>query len=125
MLNGFEFGLALSNPEERDLAKRIYHRLAKIEQEMQGAKLCESVASLDDAEFEEKYVLTGIVYYHHRQHLDNIIIVIIDDLSKITSAIDEIDNADVKLVLREWYHTLKESLCNYDVAQAYYLNRKK
>jgi hypothetical protein len=124
MLNGFEFGLALSDPTERDLATRIYYRLSKIEQEMQGAKLTKEIANCNDAEFEEQYVLTGIVYYPHAKHIDNLVIVIIDDFSKITKAIDQIDNADVKLVLREWYCMLKEVLCTYDVAQAYYLNRK-
>ena len=125
MLDGFNFGLACSDPAERDLATRIYYRLAKIEQEMRGHKLCEGIACLDEVTFEEQYILTGLVYYPHPQHIDDLVIVIVNDLSDISPKIEMVSNADIKILLREYYHMLKEELCKHDGAQAYYWGRKR
>lgn len=126
MPTGFlDFGLALSDPEERDLATRIFYQLAKIEQEIRGNFLAPSIACEDELTFEEKYVLTGLVYYPHRKHVDAVLVVLVDSLHTLTSAIDDIDNADVKILLRDWYCLLKAQLCMNEDAQAYYFSKSR
>jgi hypothetical protein len=131
MPKGIEFGLALSDPTERNLATRIFYGLARIEQEMKGHKLVDSAycdeegCELTEREFEEKYVLTGLIYDPHHSHVTHIIICMVDDLHDISSEIDRIDNADVKIMLRDWYILLKTDLCKNDEALAYQLNKKR
>lgn len=113
--------IGLASPEERDLCVRIAYRLAKIEQEMAGAQLAGSVACCDAETFEEEYA--HIVYYPHSTHVNNLVIVLVDDLGVISVEIDKIHTYETKKDLKDWYYKLKDVLCRNDSAQSYYFNR--
>ena len=60
-------------------------------------------------------------YHHNISHDIDLMVICVDSLVEITSAIDEVSNLDVRSFLREYYYRVKDELCKNDDAQAYYL----
>ena len=134
-MNAPDFGNVCSEPQDGMLANRLAIWMAKIEEAMTGANLirtlqdCESTEYLSPEEIrkrkEKADEIEKNLYATHDSHTIQLIIFIVDDLSKLTVEIDRIQMVDVKLFLREYYYALKDDMCKNDAAQSYYWNRKR
>jgi hypothetical protein len=116
-----QFGTICEDPQEAILANRLSIWLSKIEDNISSNKLECAISACDKTDYKEK--VEPWIYYPHDSHTLALVIVIVDDLGKITIAIEEIDTPDVKLYLREWYLLLKAAICTHPDAQAYHWNR--
>src|ERR1035437_11151890 len=116
-MNAPNFGNICSDPQDGMLANRLAIWMAKIEEAMTGANLkrmlqeCETTEYLSPEEKrkrEEKAdAIEKNIYATHDSHLIQLIVVIVDDLGKLTIEIERVEHIDVKLFLREYYHSLK------------------
>jgi hypothetical protein len=115
-----DFGLLLG-PEEANLCRRVAFKLNKIEQELRGHLMTETVSECGIVKWKQKY--EHLFYYPYHGHVDNLVVNVVNDLHVISSEIEEIKDPEVYLFFKRWYYKLKTPLCKNDAAQAYYLNR--
>jgi hypothetical protein len=133
-MNAPNFGNICEDPQDGILANRLAIWMAKIEEAMTGANLkrtlqdCETTEYLSPEEIRKREKkaeeIEKNLYATHNSHTIQLIIFIVDDLSKITVEIDRIQMVDVKLFLRSYYYQIKSTICQNAEAQAYYLNKQ-
>ena len=123
-MNAPQFGTICEDPQEAILANRLSIWMAKIENSISSNNLELAVATCEDKQaYEQK--IEPYLYYPSDEHTIQLIIVVIDDLGKLTIEIEKVDTPDVKLYLREWYFLLKKAICTHPAAQSYHWNRKR
>ena len=120
-MNAPNFGNICSEPQDGMLANRLAIWMAKIENSISTNRLDALKNSCEKKDWDEK--VEPCIYYPHEQHTLDLIVVIVDDLGKLTIEIERVEMIDVKLYLREWYYLLKEAMCSHPDAKSYYLNR--
>jgi hypothetical protein len=120
-MNPPNFGNIYSEPQDGMLANRLAIWMAKIENSISTNDLDVLKKSRKKEEWDAK--VEPCIYYPHEQHTLDLIIVIVDDLGKITIEIERVEHIDVKLLLRQWYYDLKNAMCDHPDAIAYHLNK--
>lgn len=103
------------------LCLRLAFQLNKIEREVIGVPLAESVARCPAEEGEERY--EHLIYHYHYSHVVKGASVIVTDLKELTGRIDEVEDPDVRAFLREWYYNIKREFCGRPEAQAAVLRK--
>jgi hypothetical protein len=121
MMNAPNFGNICSEPQDGMLANRLAIWMAKIENSISTNKLDMLKSSCKTEVWDSK--IEPCIYYPHEQHTLDLIVVIVDDLGKITIEIERVEQIDVNLYLREWYYLLKEAMCSHPDAKSYHLNK--
>jgi hypothetical protein len=117
-----QFGNVCSEPQDGMLANRLSIWMSKIENSISTNKIDSLKKSCKAEVWDEK--VEPCIYYPHEQHTLDLIVVIVDDLGKITVMIEQVETIDVKLYLREWYYLLKEAMCSHPDAIAYHSSKK-
>lgn len=120
-MNAPNFGTICPDPQDGMLANRLAIWMAKIENSISTNKLDALKNSCKKEIWDAK--VEPCIYYPHEQHTLDLIVVIVDDLGKITIMIEQVEHIDVKLYLREWYILLKTAMCTHPDAQAYHISK--